>query len=164
MDKRERFFKVICDIKYAALYGERCAKVYAWWGNLIDAVLAFAMTSAFTSFCIWREYPKTLAGVMLAVSFLQVLFARFGLTHRAASIRTATSLLGSLYAEARTRWNALEDCAAYDEGKYLEAAEYFDGRQREIVAIAACHVWDSARIAKRVEPIMESQVKFDFNL
>jgi len=158
MEQRDRLFRVICGIKYTAIYGGLYVRRLEARDAVASALLGFAMSGAFCSFWVWEGHARVLAGVMLAVSLLQMLHARLGLGVRAARIRAACGLLESLYREGARMWRDAEESG--DAGAYAAAADALEAREGELTAIGGTDVRNDDRLVAEATELMESQVKF----
>ena len=162
MTQRDMLFDIICDIKYAAIYGFQYADRMSRVNMVVNAALAFVFSGAFCSFWLWEGHARTLAAVMLAASLLQMLSVQFGLDKMVTRIRTASQLLSDLYDDALFLWNDAE--AKGRDGDYRRAAEHLGRMRGRFIAIANKDVGSDDRCARVATELMNSHVKSDFNL
>ena len=162
MTPRDRLFRIICDVKYTAIYGRLYSRRIERLNILATAFLAFAFSGTFCTFWIWQGHAKMLAGVMLVVSLLQMLYTRRGYDKQAMRMSIACGLLESLYRDAMKLWQEAE--AREDDSGYVGAAAELKAREAEITAIADNDVKNNEKDVAEATDLMNSQVKYDFNL
>lgn len=162
MTQRDILFRRICDIKYTVLIGNLYANRLEMISNIIDTVVLFIMSSAFSSFWLWEGHSKLLGGIMLIAVFAQIATSRFGLQLKAKRIKIISILLHSLYGSVKQKWFALERARAKDD-EYGLLEDEIDALERLYISLVDSDVKRVKKFEEIATNLMNEQVSADFH-
>lgn len=159
--QRDWFFFVIRDIKYAAAYGGIYANSLEKISGIIDCIILFLMSGAFSSFWLWAGHEHLFGCIMLLAAFIQLFTSQFGLRLKAQRVRISSNLLHGLYSNAKCKWFELE-LKTPDEQAYFKYAELYERLERQVIFIADADIPYIKELAMISNEAAKSQIEADF--